>query len=172
MPSGPAGRPPVLRIEDLSSRWAKGIVRSLEPEEVLWVLIDGMRWDLWRYFREHFLPALKGSWRVAGEAFAWARLPTVTETQLPWLTDPARRPGGVLFRYEGSPSWILATVEPPYRDSIARAEVVARDGRRIPLRSFELVDGTWGGSLPIRLDDVAAVHLVDSGGRSVLVADF
>lgn len=88
------------------------------------------------------------------------------------LTDAARRPGGVLFRYEGSPSWILATVEPPYRDSVERAELVTRNGRRISLPSFQLVDGTWGGSLPIRLEDVAAVHLVDGDGRSVLVADF
>src|SRR5262245_41504594 len=86
------------------------------------------------------------------------------------LADPAGRDGGVLFRYRGNPSWILVTVDPRYRASIRGAELIARDGRRIPLRSFRLSDGAWGGSLPLPLDDVAAVHLVDTQGRPVLVA--
>jgi hypothetical protein len=88
------------------------------------------------------------------------------------LSDPAGRPGGVLYRYQGSPSWLLVTVAPPYRGPIERAELVLRNGRTIPLASFRLVDGTWGGSLPVDLRDVAAVHLVGRAGRSVLVAQF
>jgi hypothetical protein len=87
------------------------------------------------------------------------------------LTDAAHRPGGVLFRYQGSPSWILVTVEPPYRATVERAELVDRGGRRVPLASFELSNGAWGGSIPVDLEDVAAVHLVGADGRSVLVAD-
>jgi hypothetical protein len=86
------------------------------------------------------------------------------------LTDPAGRDGGVLFRYRGNPSWILVTVDPRYRGAVEGAELIARDGRRIPLRSFRLADGAWGGSLPVPLDDVAAVHLVDDAGRAVLLA--
>lgn len=86
------------------------------------------------------------------------------------LADPAGRPGGVLFAYRGSPSWILVTVEPPYRAAATRAELVVRSGRRIPLASFRLTSGAWGGSLPVDLGDVAAVHLVGEDGRSVLVA--
>jgi Putative zinc-finger len=86
------------------------------------------------------------------------------------LADAAGRPGGVLFRYRGSPSWILLTVAPQHRASIERAELVDRTGRRIPLTSFRLADGAWGGSIPVDLEDVAAVHLVSVGGRSVLVA--
>ena len=86
------------------------------------------------------------------------------------LEDPAGRPGGVLFAYEGSPSWILVTVAPQYRDEVQRAELVARDGRRIPLRSFALADGAWGGALPVGLDSVAAVHLVGRDGSAVLMA--
>ena len=55
-------------------------------------------------------------------------------------------------------------------DPDASAELIARDGRRIPLRSFELADGAWGGSLPVRLEDVAAVQLLGADGRPVLVA--
>jgi hypothetical protein len=86
------------------------------------------------------------------------------------LSDAAGRPGGVLYRYQGSPSWLLETVAPPHRASIERAELVLRSGRRIPLASFRLVDGTWGGSLLVDLREVAAVHLVGRDGRSVLVA--
>jgi putative zinc finger protein len=85
------------------------------------------------------------------------------------LADAAGRPGGVLFRYRGDPSWILVTVDPRYRGAIDEAELIARDGRRIPLRSFRLADGAWGGSLPVPLDDVAAVHLVDANGRPLLM---
>lgn len=86
------------------------------------------------------------------------------------LTDPAGRDGGVLFRYRGNPSWILVTVDPRYRGAIEGAELIARDGRRVPLRSFRLADGAWGGALPLPLDEVAAVHLVDADGRAALVA--
>lgn len=86
------------------------------------------------------------------------------------LADAAGRPGGVLFRYRGDPSWILVTVDPRYRGAIEQAELISRDGRRIPLRSFRLTDGAWGGSLPVPLEDVAAVHLVGADGRPVLVA--
>jgi hypothetical protein len=87
------------------------------------------------------------------------------------LADPAGRQGGVAFLYRGSPSWILITVAPQYRASVERAELVDRGGGREPLDSFRLADGAWGGSIPIDLRDVAAVHLVDADGRSVLVAD-
>jgi anti-sigma factor RsiW len=87
------------------------------------------------------------------------------------LHDAAGAPAGVVFAYRGSPSWITVTVVPGERASVERAEVVDRRGRRIPLASFVLADGVWGGALPIDLGDVAAVHLVDGDGRSILIAD-
>jgi putative zinc finger protein len=86
------------------------------------------------------------------------------------LEDVAGRPGGVVFTYRGNPSWLLVTVAPPLRKAVTGAELVERDGRRVPLGSFRLVDGTWGGSLPAELGTLAAIHLVDAGGRPVLVA--
>lgn len=87
------------------------------------------------------------------------------------LTDAAGRRGGVLFTYRGTPSWILVTVSPGFGASVDRAELVDRGGRRIPLASFRLVDGAWGGTIPVDLQDVAAVHLVGKNGRSALVAE-
>jgi hypothetical protein len=84
--------------------------------------------------------------------------------------DAAGRQGGVLFTYRGSPSWMVVTVAPPYRNSVRSAEAITRDGRRAPLSSFRLSGGAWGGSLPIDLRDLAAVHLIGKDGRSLLIA--
>jgi hypothetical protein len=86
------------------------------------------------------------------------------------LADPAGRQGGVLFTYRGSPSWVLVTVAPEHEGSIERAEVVSGDGRRIPVPAFGLVDGVWGGALPLDLAEVDALELLSSDGRSQLVA--
>ena len=86
------------------------------------------------------------------------------------LHDAAGAPAGTVFAYEGAPSWLVVTVAPDFRDQVDRAEIVTRNGRRVPLTSFRLASGAWGGALPVALDDVAAVHLVDGAGRSILVA--
>ena len=66
--------------------------------------------------------------------------------------------------------WILVTVPHPLDDAAARAEVVDLTGKRIPIQSFRLVDGVWGGALPIDLSNVAAVHLLGRDGRTELTA--
>src|SRR5215468_3503096 len=86
------------------------------------------------------------------------------------LHDAAGAPGGVVFLYRGAPSWMVVTVDGPYRDSARRAELVAVGGRRVPLSRFRLGDGTWGGAIPIDPRRLAAVHLVGSDGRTVLEA--
>jgi hypothetical protein len=87
------------------------------------------------------------------------------------LHDGAGEPAGVVFAYRGSPSWITITVGDEHRGSVAGAELVDRDGKRIPLPSFRLGDGVWGGALPVGLESVAAVHLVGEDGRSLLIAE-
>jgi hypothetical protein len=86
------------------------------------------------------------------------------------LHDAAGAPGGVVFLYRGSPSWMVVTVAPPYRAAARRAELVAVGGRRVPLTRYRLGDGAWGGAVPLDLRRLAAVHLVGSDGRSVLEA--
>lgn len=87
------------------------------------------------------------------------------------LHDGAGEPAGIVFAYRGSPSWITITVAAEHRSSVQGAELVDRDGNRIPLASFRLVDGVWGGALPVGLDSAAAVHLVGEDGRSLLIAE-
>ena len=87
------------------------------------------------------------------------------------LHDGAGEPAGVVFAYRGSQSWITITVAAEHRDSVQGAELVDRDGDRIPLDSFRLVDGVWGGGLPVGLESAAAVHLVGEDGRSLLIVE-
>lgn len=86
------------------------------------------------------------------------------------LEDAAGRQGGVVFRYHGSPSWVVITVAPNHRGDVSRAELVDANGRRHVLAGFRLADGIWGGPVPIELEDVAAVELVRLDGRTELSA--
>ena len=87
------------------------------------------------------------------------------------LRDAAGEPAGVVFAYRGSPSWLTITVASEHRDSVQGAELVSASGERIRLASFRLVDGVWGGALPVGLEAAAAVHLLDEDGRSLLIAE-
>ena len=86
------------------------------------------------------------------------------------LRDAAGAEGGTVFLYQGAPSWLVITVSQPYVRSVDRAEIETRDGRRLPLVWFGLDDGTWGGAVPVDLDAVSQVRLLDGEGRVVLEA--
>ena len=89
------------------------------------------------------------------------------------LKDGSGARAGVAFGYEGSPSWLLLTVDAGHRDAVKRAELVTRDGRTIPLRSLGLdSEGSWGGAIPVNLYDVASVQLLGAGHGDVLRASF
>ena len=81
--------------------------------------------------------------------------------------------GGVAFGYEGSPSWVLVTVDPAHRDAVTRGELLTRGGRRIPLPSLELDrNGSWGGAIPVNLYKVASIRLLGDGPGQTLQASF
>jgi hypothetical protein len=87
------------------------------------------------------------------------------------LRDETGAEAGVAFAYQGSPSWMLVTVDPGHRDQVASAELVTRDRRTIPLPRFELrPDGSWGGAIPVALHDVAAIRLLGDRPGQVLEA--
>ena len=88
------------------------------------------------------------------------------------LTDEAGARGGVAFGYEGSPSWLFVTVERGHRD-VRRVVLRTKDGRTIPVRSVQLdSQGSWGGSIPVKLYSVASIRLVGNGHGDVLRASF
>ena len=86
------------------------------------------------------------------------------------LRDAAGVKRGSLSLYDGSPSWLVLAVSKPQRNEPAHAELVTRAGKHLPLTGFALRSGVWGGPLPVPLDQVASVQLLDLQGRSALVA--
>lgn len=94
------------------------------------------------------------------------------EFQADRLADEAGARGGVVFGYEGSPSWIFVTVDPSQRAAVESAVLVTGDGRTIPVRGFALDrSGTWGGTIPVDLYDVTSVRLLGDRPGEVLHAD-
>jgi hypothetical protein len=89
------------------------------------------------------------------------------------LTDATGAESGVAFGYQGSPSWLLVTVDPAHRDVVTSAELVTNDGRMVPLPALELDrNGSWGGAIPINLYEVASVRLLGERPGAVLEASF
>jgi hypothetical protein len=89
------------------------------------------------------------------------------------LADGTGAEAGVAFGYQGSPSWLLVTVDRAHRDRVTGAELVTRNGRTIPLRSLELDRyGSWGGAVPVNLYDVASIRLLGERSGRVLTASF
>ena len=88
------------------------------------------------------------------------------------LRDATGAEAGVVFGYQGEPSWVLVTVDPGQRDRVSGAELVTRDKRTIPLASFELdrQTGRWGAAIPANLYDVASIRLLGERPGEVLDA--
>jgi hypothetical protein len=89
------------------------------------------------------------------------------------LTDRSGSRGGVAFGYEGSPSWVLVTVDATHRDEVTRGELVTRDGRTVELPRLELDrNGSWGGAIPVNLYKVASIRLLGNAPGQTLEASF
>jgi len=106
--------------------------------------------------------------RLAGEYRATLSEANGTAFRAVPLRDTAGGKAGTAFVYEGAPSWMLVTVDSSLPAS--QAELVTRDGRTVSLPAFTLSSHSWGGVLPLDARQVAAIHLLDATGRSVLVA--
>jgi hypothetical protein len=80
---------------------------------------------------------------------------------------------GVAFGYQGSPPWILLTVDPAHRSEVTRGELMTKDGRTIALPSLTLDhNGSWGGAIPVKLYKVASIRLLGDRPGEVLQASF
>ena len=88
------------------------------------------------------------------------------------LRDATGAEAGVVFVYQGEPSWVFVTVDRRHRDRVSGAELVTKDKRTIPLASFELdrQTGSWGGAIPANLYDVASIRLLGERPGEVLEA--
>jgi hypothetical protein len=90
------------------------------------------------------------------------------------IRDPADGTVGRVFAYEGSPSWLLMTVDSAHRSGMKGAELVMDDGRRVPIRWFYMTQewGTCGGLVDVDLSHVSVVRLLSKSGSQPLVARF
>jgi len=88
------------------------------------------------------------------------------------LRDETGAKAGVVFAYQGAPSWVLVTVDARHRDRVSSGELVTTDKRTIPLSSLELDsrNGSWGGAIPANLYDVVSIRLLGERPGEVLEA--
>jgi hypothetical protein len=85
--------------------------------------------------------------------------------------DASGAQGGVAFVYRGAPSWVMITVDPSRRAAVARAEIVTKDGHTVPIRWFTLIDGAWGGTVPVDVSAISGVRLLAADGHPLLAAE-
>jgi hypothetical protein len=147
------GARPRRRVRRLALRLAAPAAAALATAAVLFAVFDDDR-DLADRYRETLAEA-DGQYFQAGQ-----------------LEAPGGVSAGVVFGYQGRPSWVMVVVDPAHRDARYAGELVTYRGRRIPLPSFRLDprSGSWGRAIPMELHDVAAVRLVDRRGGGTLEA--
>jgi hypothetical protein len=80
---------------------------------------------------------------------------------------------GTVYGYQGSPSWLFATVNLPASDPQRfNVQVTTRSGQRLPVGSAVLggASNTWGAGLPVDLTDVTRLQFQAADGTTSLVA--
>jgi hypothetical protein len=88
------------------------------------------------------------------------------------LRAPGGDRAGVVFGYRGSPSWVFAELDAPYRSRGYAAELVLSSGRRMPLGALTITasHGSAGRAIPVDLHDVSVVRFVGRSPGDVLEA--
>jgi hypothetical protein len=82
-------------------------------------------------------------------------------------------PAGTIFSYQGSPSWMLITVDTGNRSGLQGAQLVMNDGSQVPLNWFHLdPSGSSGGGIPVNPHDISVLRLLPAPGGQPLVARF
>lgn len=88
------------------------------------------------------------------------------------LRDAAHAPGGLVYGYRGTSSWVYVGLYANHRSERYRVELALTSGRRVPLPGLRLdpVTASGGQAIPVDLRDVATVRVVGSRPGDVLVA--
>jgi hypothetical protein len=88
------------------------------------------------------------------------------------LLDEGGEEAGHVFVYEGHPSWAFVNFSEVEMPGEYEMQVVTREGERLNAGSFGVSeeDKSWGGALPVDLDEVATIRCVLRGGAAVMVA--
>lgn len=80
-----------LRIGDIPDTLFQRFRRSLGKDKGYFILMDGMRWDLWEHIKENTFIAKSLNYRILEEIPLWALLPTTTEVQIESLLASSAR---------------------------------------------------------------------------------
>ena len=142
------------RARRLALRVAAPLAAALATAAVLLAVFDDDR-DVADRYRETLAEA-NGKYFQAGR-----------------LEAPGGVRAGVVFGYQGRPSWVMVIVDPKHREARYAGELVTDAGRRIPLAEFRLDPrtGSWGRAIPMELHQVASVRLVDREHGGTLEAE-
>jgi hypothetical protein len=70
------------RLVDVFTRLRRKYEDKLRPTAMRFVLLDGMRWDIWHRLKTKILPDLTATYRVVDELALWSAYPTSTKVQL------------------------------------------------------------------------------------------
>lgn len=76
------------------------------------------------------------------------------------LNTPAAQEAGIVFAYQGSPSWLFYAVQGRYSSALYREQIVTRSGTTLTLPSFRLINGSWGIATPVPVRDIVGVRLI------------
>jgi hypothetical protein len=76
------------------------------------------------------------------------------------LNTPAGQTAGIVFAYQGSPSWLFYAVQGRYSSALYEEQIVTRSGRTLVLPPFRLINGSWGIATPVPVRDIARVKLI------------
>ena len=75
------------------------------------------------------------------------------------LNTPAGQEAGIVFAYQGSPSWLFYTLGGRYGSGLYKEQIITRSGRTLTLPPFRLINGSWGIATPVPVRDIARVKL-------------
>ena len=86
------------------------------------------------------------------------------------LKTPAGQQAGIVFAYQGAPSWMFYTLTGRFDSGIYEEQIVTRSGRTLTLPEFRLINGSWGIATPVPIRDIALVKLIPRPGGATLTA--
>jgi hypothetical protein len=86
------------------------------------------------------------------------------------LNTPAGQRAGIVFAYQGSPSWMFYTLGGRFGSGTYKEQIVTRSGKTLTLPPFSLVNGSWGIATPVPVRDIALVKLIHKPGGAALTA--
>jgi hypothetical protein len=68
---------------------------------------------------------------------------------------------GIVFAYQGSPSWLFYTLNGRHGNGPYKEQIVTHSGKTITLPPFRLIDGSWGIATPVAVRDIARLTLTN-----------